>query len=129
MINFEFLLNCWLDTIVLTSGKPFVTFDVDFKHFGQNIQTLKIFWKKVTFLPTYFTIEKSLLKIFLHRNVLFVNQFSKFFFPHILRQTYYLVVLLKQYFASINYPRKFILKRQNLDIRLSVGQCSLFWNS
>ena len=47
-----------------------MTFDVDFKHFGQNIQSFK-FLREKSDLPL--TIEKSPLKIFLHIKFLFVN--------------------------------------------------------
>ena len=34
IIIFKFRPNCWHDLDVLTSGKSFMTFDVDFKHCG-----------------------------------------------------------------------------------------------
>ena len=85
IINFVFLQNSLLDSKILNSGKPFVTFDMESKHFGKFNQTFEIFRKKVTSLPYNFTIEKSVSKIFLHINFLFVNRFSKFLL-HILRQ-------------------------------------------
>ena len=34
IINFEFWQNRSLDSAVLTLGRSFVTFDIDFEHFG-----------------------------------------------------------------------------------------------
>ena len=64
IINFEFWQKCWLLSNVLTSWKSFVTFDVDLKHFDKIFRFFKVSGKKVTSLPCYFTIEKSLSKIF-----------------------------------------------------------------
>ena len=45
-IKFEFWQSCWLDSEVLTSGKCYMTNDVDFKQFWSNIQTFKLLQKK-----------------------------------------------------------------------------------
>ena len=78
IINFKLRQNHWPDSEVVTLGKSFITFDVNFKQTRSNILS-KYYGKIVASLPCF----KSVLKIFLHMNFLFVNRFSKFL-QHIL---------------------------------------------
>ena len=113
--TFELLLKCWLDSKVLALAKSYMTFDVYNKHSEQNIQTFIFFREKVTSLPCYFTIGKSLSKIFLLIKFLFINRFSNFL-QHVLLQTYYLILarnILPPANNTENYLRKSIIKRQN----------------
>ena len=57
-----------------------MTFDADFKYFGQHIQTFKFFQEKcdLPFKSCYFTIEKSLLKIFCTSNFCLFTNFQNF---------------------------------------------------
>ena len=61
-----------------------MTFDVEFNHFRQNIQTFKISPEKSDIPSMLFYY----FKIFLHIKFLFVNRFSKCL-PHVLQQTLY----------------------------------------
>ena len=131
IMNFELPLKYWLDSKVLALAKSYMTFDVYNKHSEQNIQTFIFFREKVTSLPCYFTIGKSLSKIFLLIKFLFINRFSNFFakiLQHVLLQTYYLILarnILPPPNKTVNYPRKSIIKRQNKDIKYIYIKCIL----
>ena len=54
---------------VLTSDKTFVTYDVDFKHLGQNIWSFKIFWEKSDLPSMLFYYRKIPVEnIFAHKS-------------------------------------------------------------
>ena len=77
-----------------------MTFDVYNKHSEQNIQTFIFFREKVTSLPCYFTIGKSLSKIFLLIKFLLTDFqiFCKIFAARF--TTNLLLDIGKKYFAS-----------------------------